>query len=106
MIVPPAPQATEPPLMIELTGTIVLNGNENETYVITEEGCVGLGTHEDLHEGRQLVIRDESGQELANTRIRVRGNLMFSSYQGGNTQRAQAMNSFDRRIYEELSRMR
>lgn len=69
MIVPPAPQPTEPPLMIELTGTIVLNGNENETYVITEEGCVGLGTHEDLHEGRQLVIRDESGTIVSVTTL-------------------------------------
>lgn len=69
MIVPPAPEPTAPPVMIELTGTILLNGNENEAYVLTDEGCIGLGTHEGLHGGRQVVIRDESGTIVSVTTL-------------------------------------
>ena len=69
MIVPPAPEPTEPPMMIELKGTIVLNGNENEAYVLTDEGCIGLGTYEGLHGGRQVVVRDERGTIVSVTTL-------------------------------------
>lgn len=61
MIVPADPDATATPVLIEMTGTVSLLGEENETYVITDEGCVGLGQYEGLHDGQQVVIRDESG---------------------------------------------
>ena len=49
-----------------------------------------------------LVIQDAEGKELYNKRIRVRGNLAWSSYQGGNTQRRQAVNSFEQKVLEEI----
>jgi hypothetical protein len=53
-----------------------------------------------------LVVQDADGKELANVPIRVRGNLVWSPYQGNNTQRRQAVNSFDQRILEEIEKMK
>jgi hypothetical protein len=53
-----------------------------------------------------LVLQDAEGKELANVPIRVRGNLVWSPYQGNNTQRRQAVNSFDQRILEEIEKMK
>ena len=66
---------------------------------------VGMGAGRSTVDGR-LVFQGVDGKELANIKIRVRGNLMWSSYQGGNTQRAQAANSFDRRLLEEIARLK
>ncbi len=66
---------------------------------------VGFGAGRSTVDGR-LVIQDGDGKELANVPIRVRGNLAWSAYQGGNTQRAQATNSFDRRLMEEIARLK
>lgn len=61
MIVPPAAGPTEPPVMIEMTGVVTLDGRPNETYVLTDEGCVAIGAYSQLHAGRQVVIRNEQG---------------------------------------------
>ena len=66
---------------------------------------VGMGAGRSTVDGR-LVFQGEDGRELANTRIRVRGNLAWSSYQGGNRQRSQAVNSFDERLMEEIARLK
>jgi hypothetical protein len=66
---------------------------------------VGMGAGRSTVDGR-LVFQDVEGKELANVRIRVRGNLMWSSYQGGKTQQAQATNSFDRKLMEEIARLK
>ena len=54
----------------------------------------------------RLVLQDQSGKELANVRIHVRGNLAFIPYQGNNTQRRQAVSSLDQRLLEELEKMK
>ena len=66
---------------------------------------VGFGAGRSTVDAR-LVFQDVDGNELANVRIRVRGNLIWSAYQGGNAQRAQATNSFDRRLLEEIARLK
>ena len=53
-----------------------------------------------------LVVQDADGKELANVPIRVRGNLVWSPYQGNNTQRRQAVNSFDQRVMEEIEKLK
>jgi len=53
-----------------------------------------------------LVLQDAHGKELKNVNIHVRGNLIFSPYQGNNTQRQQAVNSFDQRLLEEIEKMK
>ena len=71
----------------------------------TKRLLVGMGAGRSTVDG-SLVIQDAEGKELAHVKIRVRGNLAWSSYQGGNTQRAQATNSFDRRLMEEIARLK
>jgi Domain of unknown function (DUF4410) len=53
-----------------------------------------------------LVLEDTGGKEISNTRIRVRGNLVWSPYQGNNTQRRQAVVSLDQRLLEEIEKMK
>ena len=66
---------------------------------------VGFGAGRSTVDGR-LVFQDASGAELASVKIRVRGNLLWSGYQGGNTQRRQATNAFDQRLMEEIARLK
>lgn len=54
----------------------------------------------------KLVIEDADGKELVSKRIRVRGNLALSPYQGNNTQRRQAVSSFEQRLLEEIQRLK
>lgn len=54
----------------------------------------------------RLVLLDAEGKELANTKIHVRGNLVWSPYQGNNTQRRQAVSSFEQKLLEEIERMK
>lgn len=62
---------------------------------------VGFGAGRSTVDCR-LVLQDADGKELFNKKIRVRGNLIWSPYQGGNTQRRQAVNSFEQRLLEEI----
>ena len=66
---------------------------------------VGFGAGRSTVEGR-LVFRDGEGTEIANVKIRVRGQLLFSSYQGGNTQRRQASDGFSQKLREEIARLK
>jgi hypothetical protein len=66
---------------------------------------VGFGAGRSTVDAR-LVFKDNNGNELATTKIRVRGNLLWSGYQGGNTQRRQATNAFDQRLTEEIARLK
>jgi hypothetical protein len=66
---------------------------------------VGFGSGRSTVEGR-LIFQDAAGKELANTQIRVRGNLLFSGYQGDNTQRRQATSAFDQKLIEEIARLK
>lgn len=54
----------------------------------------------------RLVFRDAAGTELANIKIRVRRKLLYSGYQGSNTQRRQATSDFDQKLIEELARLK
>lgn len=54
----------------------------------------------------RLVIQDSEGKELVSRRIRVRGNLVFSPYQGNNTQRRQAVSSFEPRLPDEIEKLK
>ena len=66
---------------------------------------VGFGAGRSTVDCR-LVGQGADGKELSNVRLRVRGNLAFSPYQGNNTQRRQAVNSFDQRLLEEIEKMK
>jgi hypothetical protein len=66
---------------------------------------VGMGAGRSTIAGR-LVFEDADSRELVNVPLRVRGNVLFSPYQGGDTQLAQATASFDRKLLEEIARLR
>ena len=66
---------------------------------------IGLGAGRSTVTAR-LVVQDAEGKELANSRIHVRGNLAWSPYQGNNTQRRQAVSSFEQRLLEEIEKMK
>ncbi len=53
-----------------------------------------------------LVLEDADGKELSNTRIHVRGNLAWNSYEGNTTQEKQAVSGFEQRLLEEIERMK
>jgi hypothetical protein len=75
VVVPPAsddasPEASpSPAATTTLKGQIELAGNENQAYVLSENGCVGIGDNADLEAGRQLVVRDESGAIIGVTTL-------------------------------------
>jgi hypothetical protein len=66
---------------------------------------VGFGAGRSTVDCR-LVLQDSAGKELVSRRIRVRGNLIFSPYQGNNTQRRQAVSSFEQRLLEEIEKLK
>jgi hypothetical protein len=61
--------AVQSPAMIEVSGQVVLNGVENESYIVTDVGCVGLGQHAILRDGRQVIVRDERGTIISVTEL-------------------------------------
>ena len=66
---------------------------------------IGLGAGRSTVTCR-LVLQDADGKELSNTKIHVRGNLVWSPYQGNNTQRRQAVSSYEQKLLEEIERMK
>lgn len=53
-----------------------------------------------------MILEDASGKHLSATRIHVRGALIFSPYEGGNTQTRQAENSFQQKLVEEIEKLK
>ncbi len=53
-----------------------------------------------------IIFEDGSGKQLSATRIHVRGGLIYSSYEGGNTQTRQAENSFEQKLVEEIEKLK
>jgi hypothetical protein len=53
------------PGMQLLAGTVILPGTVNERFVISDDGCVGLGTYAGLQAGQQVIVRDEVGAIVA-----------------------------------------
>ena len=65
-------------------------------------GTYGLGrSYLDSH----LVISD-GNKQLVNVRIHVRGNFSMSGFEGGKTQSRQAENRFEKRLLQELNKLK
>lgn len=65
-------------------------------------GTYGLGrSYLDSH----LVISG-GDKQLANVRIHVRGNFAMNGFEGGKTQSRQAENRFEKRLVEELNKLK
>src|SRR5262245_57369056 len=65
---------------------------------------VGFGAGRSTVDTRLVVVDGE--KEAASVRIRVRGNLIFSPYEGGNTQRRKSVNSLQQRVLEEIYKLK
>ena len=50
----------------------------------------------------RLVLEDSAGKQLSSTKIHVRGKLAFSPYEGNNTQRKQAVTSYEQKLLEQI----
>ena len=67
---------------------------------------IGLGAGRSSITGSLIVEDKASGKQLSAVRIHVRGGMIWSPYEGGNTQRRQAENSFEQKLVEEIERMK
>ena len=54
---------------LELSGTVLLPGTENDDFLLTDDGCVGLGEYAGVAVGQQVVVRDEMGEILGVTTL-------------------------------------
>jgi hypothetical protein len=79
--------------------------NEFTSGNVAKRLIIGLGAGRSVVDTR-LVFTGEGGRELANVKIRVKGNFLFSGYQGGDTQRRQATTSLDQKLAEEIARLK
>lgn len=66
---------------------------------------VGFGSGRSTIAGR-LVFTDADQKELASVPLKVRGNFMFSSYDTGGQQRKEAVSNFERKLIEEIGRLK
>ena len=53
--------ASTPVATRTLAGTVILPGTINQDFVVSDDGCVGLGEFSSMQAGRQVVVRDETG---------------------------------------------
>lgn len=58
----PVATAVEPTVvMTPVTASVEFTGAEQRDYMITEEGCVGIGEWSPLKTGAQVIVRDATG---------------------------------------------
>lgn len=58
----PGATAVEPTVvMTPVTASVEFTGAEQRDYMITEEGCVGIGEWSPLKTGAQVIVRDATG---------------------------------------------
>jgi len=58
---------------VTLAGVVVLPGTPNQDFLVTDDGCVGLGAHAGLAVGQQVVVRNESGTIVGVTQLEAGG---------------------------------
>ena len=89
----------EAPMRAHMTLDEFTSGSVAKRFV------VGFGAGRSTVSGR-LIFQDADGKEIANIPIKVRGQLLFSAYQGGDTQRQQATTSFERTLLEQIEKLK
>lgn len=89
----------ESPVRAHIVLDELTSGNFAERFVI------GFGAGRSTVAGRMVFV-DGTGKEIANVPIRVRGSLAWGAYQGGKTQRREASNSFEQRLFEEIKKLK
>jgi hypothetical protein len=64
---------------------------------------LGLGAGRSTVDCR-IQLLDENENEIASVRVRVRGDISWSPYQGNTTQTKQALNKFERALTDEIDK--
>lgn len=47
--------------LVPMSGTLTLDGREQQDYTLTDDGCVGVGDWRMLKPGAQVIVRDAAG---------------------------------------------
>ncbi len=59
--------------MQALRGSVSLPGTINEGFVISDDGCVGLGRYAGIQAGQQVIVRDGQGAIIGVTELAATG---------------------------------
>jgi hypothetical protein len=110
-----APNAAEGMLRSALTSSgFEIGESPIRAHIVLEEFSsgstakrmlVGFGSGRSTVAGR-LILTDADQKELANIPLKVRGNFMFSSYDSSGQQRKEAVSSFEKKLVEEIARLK
>jgi hypothetical protein len=63
-----------------LTGTVMLPGTANERFVISDDGCIGLGEYAGLQAGQQVIVRNENGTVVGTANLAATGSAVVCSW--------------------------
>ncbi len=63
-----------------LTGTVLLPGTANERFVISDDGCIGLGEYAGLQAGQQVIVRNETGVVIGIANLAATGSAVVCSW--------------------------
>jgi hypothetical protein len=63
-----------------LTGTVLLPGTANERFVISNDGCIGLGDYAGLQAGQQVIVRNENGSVIGTANLAATGSAVVCSW--------------------------
>jgi hypothetical protein len=110
-----APNAAESALRSALTSSgFEIGESPIRAHLVLEEYSsgstakrmlVGFGSGRSTIAGR-LVFSDAEQKELASIPLKVRGNFMFSGYDTSGQQRKEAVSNFERKLIEEIKRLK
>lgn len=57
----------------QLEGTVMLPGTENQDFVLSGDGCLGLGDYAGVGTGQQVVVKDAAGAIIGLTTLAASG---------------------------------
>ncbi len=63
-----------------LIGTVLLPGTANERFVISDDGCIGLGDYAGLQAGQQVIVRDERGTVIGTANLAATNSAVVCSW--------------------------
>jgi hypothetical protein len=66
--------------LLALSGTVSLPGTINERFVISDDGCVGLGKYAGVQAGQQVVVKDEVGAIIGVTQLEATESAVVCSW--------------------------
>ena len=65
---------------VTLQGVVELPGTANEDFLLSDDGCVGLGQYAGLSVGQQVVVRDQAGTIVGVTQLNGGGDRVSCAW--------------------------